>query len=333
MGCLMNENRIVLKGTNKRDAGCFLLFVFLLPYVCACLWGHIGVEKDILRQNEKQEKSEDYTDYVVQVDMGWGVWKIPLEEYLVYKLESVIPEDYEKEALKAQAVLLRTEVVQVLKEEETEHIQVSGDGLDKWYESDKAARERLQPYSEAVEETDGLYLSYQGEPIQASYFKLSNGQTRNAGRVVESEKCPYLTSIDCVQDKAAQDYSSEVSVAKANYLHEIKSHVEQGYSTEDIWEGMHLTYDDAGYVTNVSFSVGEDEIGQIDGETFRHMFNLPSASFEIRQEKAQIIFHVTGIGHGFGMSQYSANCKALNGETYDQILKDFFLGTELAKIE
>lgn len=333
MGCLMNENRIVVKGTNKRDAGCFLLFVFLLPYVCACLWGHVGVEKDIVSNDEKQERSEDAVNYVVQADMGWGVWKIPLEEYLVYKLESVIPENYEKEALKAQAVLLRTEVVQVLKEEGSERLQVSGDGMDKWYESDKAAQERLNSYREAVEETDGLYLSYQGQPIQASYFKLSNGQTRNAAEVWQTEKCPYLAGIDCVQDKAAQDYSRVVSVAKANYLYEIKPHIEQGYSSEDIWEGINLTYDNAGYVTKVLFSAGEDEIGEIDGETFRHMFDLPSASFEVRQEGTQIIFHVTGIGHGFGMSQYGANCKALNGETYDQILKEFFLGTELAKIE
>lgn len=329
----MNENRIVLKGTNKRDAGCFLLFVFLLPYVCACLWGHVGVDKDVLRQNENQEKSEDAVNYVVQADMGWGVWKIPLEEYLVYKLEAVMPEDYEKETLKAQAVLLRTEVVQVLKEEGGERLQVSGGGLDKWYGVDKAAQEKLKPYIEAVEETDGLYLSYQGEPIQASYFKLSNGRTRNAGEVWESEKCPYLAGIDCVQDKAAQDYSSVISVAKANYLYKVKPYIEQGYSTEDIWEGMQLAYDDTGYVTYVSFAAAGNEIGKIDGETFRHMFDLPSASFEVNQEKTQITFHVTGIGHGFGMSQYGANCKALNGATYDQILKEFFLGTELAKIE
>ena len=46
-----------------------------------------------------------------------------------------------------------------------------------------------------------------------------------------------------------------------------------------------------------------------------------------------MIFHVTGVGHGFGMSQYGANCKALNGEKYEQILQEFFLGTELAKFE
>ncbi|MDE6388363.1 MAG: SpoIID/LytB domain-containing protein [Lachnospiraceae bacterium] len=329
----MNKNRIVLKETNKRDAAGFLLFVFLLPYVCACLWGHVGVDKNALHQNKEQEETENVINYEVQADMGWGVWKIPLEEYLVYKLESVIPEEYEKEALKAQAVLLRTEVVQTLMEEGSERLCVSGDGMDKWYETDQSVTEELEIYQEAVEETDGLYLSYQGEPIQASYFKLSNGQTRDAGEMWESGKYPYLTSVDCIQDKASKDYSSVVSVSKVNYLYALKPYVEQGYSIEDIWEGMQLDVDDAGYVTNVSFVSGENMIGQIDGEAFRHLFSLPSASFEVNQEKAQIVFHVTGIGHGFGMSQYSANCMALNGETYDQILKKFFFGTELAKIE
>lgn len=329
----MNENRIVLKGTNKRDAAGFLLFVFLLPYVCACLWGHVGVNKNALHQNHEQEETESVTNYEVQADMGWGTWRIPLEEYLVYKLESVMPEDYEKEALKAQAVLLRTEVVQTLKEEGSEHLCVPGDGMDEWYETDQSAVEKLEPFQEAVEETDGLYLSYQGEPIQASYFKLSNGKTRDAGEMWESGKCSYLTSVDCAQDKASKDYSSVVSVSKVNYLYALKPYVEQGYSVEDIWEGMKCDVDEAGYVTNVWFVSGENEIGHIDGETFRHLFSLPSASFEVSQEKAQIVFYVSGIGHGFGMSQYSANCMALNGETYDQILKEFFFGTELAKIE
>ncbi len=46
-----------------------------------------------------------------------------------------------------------------------------------------------------------------------------------------------------------------------------------------------------------------------------------------------MIFRVTGVGHGFGMSQYGANCMALNGETYDQILQKFFYRTELTKFE
>lgn len=324
----MNENRIVLKRTNKRDAVSFLLFVFLLPYVCACLWGHVGEETDILRQEGEEEAG-----YEVQALMQWGVWRMPLEEYLAYKLESVMPETYEPEAMKAQAVLLRTEVAQVLKEEESEGLQVSGEGMEKWYGAGGSDREELAPYREAVEETDGLYLSYRGEPIQASYFKVSNGRTRNAAEVWRSGRCPYLSGADCVQDKAAQDYASVVTVSKADYLRAIASQAGQGYEQEELCEEPALAYDEAGYVTEVSFLSDEKEGVQIDGETFRYLFALPSASFEMERQENQVVFRVTGVGHGFGMSQYGANCRAINGETYDEILKYFFTGTELAKFE
>ncbi|MDE7132403.1 MAG: SpoIID/LytB domain-containing protein [Lachnospiraceae bacterium] len=330
----MNDNRIVLKGTNKRDAGCFLLFVFLLPYVCACLWGHVGEETEALRQGKEQVDAQEGTDgHIIQAVMSWGIWEIPLEEYLVYQLAAVMPETYEPEALKAQTVLLRTEVIQVIQEQGITVLQVSGDGLEKWYEADAQALEALRPFRQAVEDTDGLYLCYGGKPIQASYFKISNGQTRDAGEVWNTERCPYLTSVACEQDKAAADYYSEVTISQADYLYEIQKHVEEECSPQELWEGMRLTYDGAGYVTNVSFYAGDKEVGRIEGENFRYLFSLASASFEAENIGTQMIFRVEGVGHGFGMSQYGANCRAINGETYDQILKDFFAGTELAKIE
>ncbi|MDE7187610.1 MAG: SpoIID/LytB domain-containing protein, partial [Lachnospiraceae bacterium] len=68
--------------------------------------------------------------------MDWGIWEIPMEEYLIYKLSDVIPEDYEAEALKAQAVLLRTELIQALKEQEYNNMLLTVDGADRWYETD-----------------------------------------------------------------------------------------------------------------------------------------------------------------------------------------------------
>lgn len=329
----MEENRIVLKRTNKRDAAGFLLFVFLLPYVCACLWGHVGVEKDALRAGKYREQADETEEFRILADMKWGVWELSPEEYLVYKLESVMPENYEKEALKAQAVLLRTEIIRAWQEQGDDRLRVSGDGLEKWYETNNGSDTNLTPYTEAVEETKGLYLCYQGEPIQASYFKISNGRTRDAGKVWKTEKFPYLTSISCEQDKSAQEYRSEVTVSKTDYLQEISSHIGEEYSSQELWEGMRFIYDETGYVTNVSFYVEKEEVGQMDGEAFRYLFALPSASFETELTDTQIIFHVTGVGHGFGMSQYGANCKAINGESYNDILKEFFFGTELAKIE
>ena len=309
------------------------MFVFLLPYVCACLWGHVGVETDALRRDDYRSNAENDENYRILADMEWGTWELSMEEYLVYKLESVMDDTYEEEALKAQAVLIRTEIIEAQREQGGGPLIVSGEGLEKWYEADGKMLKELLPYEEAAEETNGLYLCYQGEPIQASYFKISNGQTRDAGEVWQTKKFPYLTSVSCVQDKAAQDYHSEAAVSKVHFLTEIQTLIGEEYPVQELWEGIQFTYDDAGYVTNVLFSVEGEEVGQMEGEAFRHLFGLASASFEAEQTDTQIVFHVTGVGHGFGMSQYGANCRAVNGESYDRILKDFFFSTELAKIE
>lgn len=301
------------------------MFVFLLPYVCASLWGHVGEETEKLRQREGMPQAQEAAGYEILVKYDWGVWALPLEEYLVYKLSAVMPQEYEKEALKAQAVLLRTEVVEALREEDTKSLQISGGGMERWYETDTGSEAYL-PWRQAVEETAGLYLCCEGEPIQASYFKLSNGQTRDAAEVWDTDARPYLTGISCVQDKAARDYSSIVKVSRTNYVRTLQARLTGNFSQQEILEGAAVSYDSAGYVTKVSFSAENKETQEIDGEEFRYLFDLPSASFEMEQEKTQVIFRVTGVGHGFGMSQYGANCMALNGETYDQILAEFFSG-------
>lgn len=327
----MKVSKIVEKRTNKRDALGFLLFVFLLPYVCACLWGHVGEEtKEVLADRKQRRETQAAVPYWVEVAMEWGTWELPAEEYVVYRLAETMQGDYEKEALKAQAVLLRTEVVQSYRTQEQQRIQVEAAGLITFYHEN--GKEGLEQYRQAVEETEGLYLCYQGQPVQASYFKVSNGQTRDAGEVWHTDKWPYLTGITCEQDRASGEWSSTVVIDRDNYIRHLRTIVGEAYSEDTLWNEGEFTYDKAGYVTEVLYKEEEKET-TIDGETFRHLFGLHSASFETDRNEQQIIFHVTGVGHGFGMSQYSANCKALNGETYDMILKDFFPDTELAKFE
>ena len=304
------------------------MFVFLLPYVCACLWGHVGVDDGAATAEEEPDGARK-----ILADMDWGVWELGQEEYVAYRLSEVMPEDYEPEALKAQAVLIRTELVRAWREQGDEPLRVAGDGLQEWYDAGTEAGQALAAYEEAAHSTAGLYLSYEGEPVQAAYFKLSNGRTRDAKEVWQTDQYPYLKSVPCAQDRAARDYRSDTAVSRVGFLREIQAHIGGESAKEELWDGMRFERDGAGYVTDVIFCADGGEVGRMDGETFRYLFDLASASFEAEQTDTQIIFHVTGAGHGFGMSQYGANCRAVNGETYDRILKDYFGGADLAKIE
>lgn len=329
MGCRMRKNGIVLQKTNKRDAVSFLLFVFLLPYICACLWGHVGEETERLSTKETEGQKERKVAAAVE----WGVWELPMEEYLVYRLAFVMPGEYEAEALKAQAVLLRTELALQYRESGQEEISVAGEGLTGFYrERDGINAETLSKDRQAVEETAGMILTYRGDPIRASYFKLSNGSTREA-REAGEKACPYLTKISCQHDLAAPNRRSVVAMERNTYIETLQNLLGEDCTADCLWQEGTFSYDSAGYMTNVSYlTQGGERIGT-DGETFRHLFGLASASFEMEREEERVLFCVAGAGHGFGMSQYEANGRAVEGARFQEILAGFFPETELTKFE
>lgn len=336
----MNLFRIVQKTTNKRkredspyqDAAAVLLFVFLLPYVITCLWGHIGEETENVFNNSAEE--EEWLDgrYEVALSGNWGIRRMSMEEYLIRKLKIVMPQDdesgisYEPEALKAQAVLLRTELWRlIIACNDTVVIQ---DDVT-LYEGNGGFTEDMESlYEKAVHETDGIFLAYEGQPVKAAFFPVSSGRTRNAQEVWKNAGYPYLISIECNRDISARNYQSNNVILMEEYCQMVKELFGIDGTLEELWAAPEFIYDSADYVTEA-----ELDGHSCSGEEFRNAFGLSSASFHAEWMDESVIFHVKGVGHGFGMSQYGANEKAVSGESFDQILEAYFFNTELAKIE
>ncbi len=116
-----------------------------------------------------------------------------LEDYLKQVIPSEMPGSYEKEALKAQAVCARTYACRQIRGntyrqygahvDDSTRFQVYNNG-------ESSARTR-----EAVDETYGECLMYEGDVAEAYYFSTSCGHTTNAA-VWGSDplKLPYLTA-------------------------------------------------------------------------------------------------------------------------------------------
>lgn len=335
----MNLFRIVQKRTNKskredspyRDVSAMLLFVFLLPYVISCLWGHIGEETETFFE-EAEEKDWIDRRYEVSLSESWGIRRMSMQEYLIRKLEIIMPQEggsdmqYEIEALKAQAVLLRTELWRlfVLSGDSV----VIQDDVTMYNQNETISADEKTLYEKAVRETDGIFLAYDGQPVKAAFFPVSSGQTRNAKEVWENSEYPYLISVECSQDIQADNYQSHTSVSKEEYCRLVQELFEVEGTVQEMWTAPEFTYDSAGYVIAADFH-GHT----CSGETFRNKFGLNSACFQMQWMDKSVVFHVKGVGHGFGMSQYGANRKAVSGENFDQILEEYFFNTELAKIE
>lgn len=332
----MELHRIVVNGTNKtidprflfREIGAGVLFVLLLPYVFATLWGHSGKQTTQLLAKMSCEEGK----YKANIQTTWGEWTLPMEEYLVFQLAQVMPEDYEVEALMAQAILLRTEFLRSARNENTDTLTVASTHLDRWFCPDEEECDRLMVYEKAVAATKDIYLSYNGNIALCPYCKISNGKIRDVGAAWSTDSYPYLSGKTERADLLAKDYKTTVHLSKEEYVNKMNRALQGSYTEEELLGQTSFAYDEAGYVVGVSF-FGETMQEDMDGEQFRHLLGLPSASFHTEENADSIIFHVTGVGHGYGMSQYGANMMATNGKTYREILNQYFPGTELAKIE
>lgn len=336
----MNIVRIIPKKTDKRkqlsaryrDLGAALLFVFLLPYVIAALWGHVGEQKELISRKALTENTEWIDEkYDVEVTGSLGIRHMTMGEYLMRKLYQVMPDSeedllYETETMKAQAVLLRTQLWKLMLREE-EPIRIQEEEL---FYNREISLEELQTgrYGEAIRTTDGLCLSYDDMPIQAAYFAVSNGQTRDAAGLWGEDSYPYLKSVSSRGDILSRDYQSVKNVSKNEFRKIAAPLFSDEVSEENIWENLEFIFDEAGYVIKVRYQESE-----CSGETFRYTFGLPSAAFHVKWQNDEVIFSVKGVGHGFGMSQYGANRKALEGDLFDEILQYYFFQTELVKIE
>jgi len=59
---------------------------------------------------------------------------------------------------------------------------------------------------------------------------------------------------------------------------------------------------------------------------------LPSAVFTVEKTGAAFVFHGAGRGHGVGMCQHGARAMAAAGQSHEQILRHYFTGVNLSRI-
>ncbi len=309
-----------------KTLGAFLIILILLPYIISIFINgtEIGSVKDREGVPVKVRLAgEDGSERIMEI--GW-------EEYLVGILAEEMPESYELEAMKAQAVLIRSQLYQALEDSEDKILTedyMSRSEMEKMWGITEF-KEYYDKYAQAVRETDDMVLFYQNAYAWTPFHQSSNGSTRSAAEVMGSGDYPYLAVKECPLDKEAQDevqvftYSyDQIQEACRDFLvaAQGKEQAEKGYTFSD-FEIQSL--DSAGYVA--SLRIGETIC---TGDQFRDALSLPSSAFSFSESDSGIKITTTGKGHGLGMSQWTANEMAKGGKSFSEILEFFFEGTEI----
>lgn len=257
----------------------------------------------------------------VTVEVDGEPETMALNDYLTGVLMGEMPASYPLEALKAQAVAARTYTIRRMEQGGTlsddptvcqAYIPVSR-AEEKFGDQTEEYLAKLQ---QAVTETDGQVLTYDGELIAATYFSCSGGKTESAQAVWGGE-VPYLVSVDSPGEEDSSSFSSTESVDMAEFLEVL------GITSAGISE---ITYTDGGGVDTIV----------IGGKTFtglelRELFGLRSTRFTMEITADTVSFSVQGYGHRVGMSQNGARVMAEAGNDYTEILKRYYTGVEITQ--
>lgn len=252
------------------------------------------------------EVGEDY----LFVEVDGKSREIPVEEYAIGILAREIPVTYEKEALEAQAVMLRTRMYKQITEEGKSSIFT-----DKYFEEKEMRKQwgrvKYEEYRAALRDvwqaTEGQVLTYGDVLITTPFHQLSNGRTRSGNEVFGGEGYPYLQIRECPKDVEAMDQTQTMLIEKGDY--EV------------------ISTDSAGYVLQIR--EGEKTI---TGEEFRQEKGLASACFALQEYEDKIRVTTQGNGHGIGLSQNTANEMAKEGKTHEEILAYFFADTVIREV-
>ena len=252
-----------------------------------------------------------------------SVINLNMTDYLIGVVSSEMPASFNLEALKAQSVLARTYALKAkqtgkkLTDTVSTQSYIDIDQMkNKWGKSFNTYYNKIK---NAVENTNGEYLSYNGNYIEALYHSTNNGKTESSLDVF-GNYYPYLISVSSEYDKNASSYLRTINMPLDTISNKL------GLSLNNDSVISILSYTDGGNIKEININGNN-----FSGKKVRELLGLRSTDFDICISDNNANITTKGYGHGVGMSQYGANGMANAGYSYKDILSHYYPGTTLTK--
>ena len=240
-----------------------------------------------------------------------------IEEYIVHSIcKEMSPYIFTKEAMKAQAILIRTYVLAENNRHpnnakcKTTHCQAYLEDLNSF------KPEMVQIAREAVQETKGQVLYHNGELVKNPlFFAHASGMTNEPVDVWGGKGYPYLKSVYTPEVKEHQ----EIVLTKEDFLNKL--------GIEKIEDFEILERAETNIIKKVR--LGDRTI---NGNEIRSLLETKSSNLEITFNGDDTVTIIAkGYGHGVGMSQYGADEFAKQGKSYREIIDHYFQDTYIVE--
>ncbi|MBI2219100.1 MAG: SpoIID/LytB domain-containing protein [Candidatus Rokubacteria bacterium] len=248
--------------------------------------------------------------------------ELPLEEYVVGVLRAEMGDRWHAEALRAQAIVARTYAAyqRHLNHSKPYHILASTAHQQFWGRVIPAS-----PAWDAVRETSGQVLRWEGELFPAFYHTESGGYTEDPRRVFAARNMPALRPVRCDFSTGSPHYSWNLDVRLT-----------------DLAEALRRNGVDVGSVVAIDVTErtpslraaavtvrGSRAAARLRGNDFRRIVGydtLKSTLFAVAVDGGYARFAGRGYGHGVGLSQWGAKGMAEQGYQARQILEHYYPG-------
>lgn len=317
----------------------YIIFIIILVITMPIVFTNQFKTEEVV-SNDNIEEKFDYGEYsnirLLHTETG-EVENIDLDTYLYGVVASEMPASFEIEALKAQAIVARTYTIYQIKnggKHDNADLCDSSlccqawiskeNRLARWEENEK--EEYWNKIVNAVNETKGKIVLYQGEPINALFHSNSGGSTELSLNVWGGN-FPYFQTVETSGEENYSSYSSEVKISKDEL---VKIMLEK-------YPDFQIDFSEENYIQILEFNksnrVQKIKIGnkEISGVEARKLFNLKSAKFNFEIEGDIIKFSVIGYGHGVGLSQCGSDILAKQGKLCDEIIKYYYKDVEISE--
>ena len=251
--------------------------------------------------------------------------ELRLEDYVVGVLRAETSERWPAETLRAQAIVARTYAAYLRASSGTKPYHIVATTAHQVYAGHVPAS---SPIWDAVRDTAGQVLLWDGELFPAFYHSTSGGYTEDPRSVFAARNMPALKPVRDEFSGAAPHFYWSLDLK----LTDLSSILRRNGSDVGTVTAIEVT-ERTQSLRVASLAVhGTRGSARLRGNDFRRMVGyetIKSTLFAVALDGSVARFSGRGYGHGVGMSQWGAKGMAEQGYTAEKILEYYYPGTTL----
>ncbi|MCF6148604.1 MAG: SpoIID/LytB domain-containing protein [Candidatus Kuenenia sp.] len=262
-----------------------------------------------------------------QIDKKFSVIEeTEIENFVAGVIGCEMPNAWEEEALRSQAVAIRTYVESKRKAKKNESYH-----LDKSELAYKGMLGETAKSRKIIQDTAGIVMTYNGEIFSAYFHSTCGGHTEDVNLVFGKEKLPPLAGVKCGYCNNSKYYNWKVNIEKSAIVHKLKK-VNGRISGIISVKAINPGPGNHGSEVEIAGANGKE---RMNANGFRLLVgpnNLYSTAFTAKNNGNSISFSGKGWGHGVGLCQYGAQTMAKKGFNWREILEHYYPKSELMRM-